>query len=207
MFTGIVAEIGQVLAIFPGQLSVTAGTLLKGLMLGASVAVNGACLTVTRFDANSFQVDLAPETQRRTNLGELKKGDPVNLERAMGLGGEMGGHLVQGHIDGTGRLVNIRPEGSAAIFRFEAPPDIMYYLVEKGFIAIDGISLTITAVGHQYFEVSVIDFTRRNTVLQYRRSGDSVNLEIDIMAKYAEKFLRQTPVSRVTPAFLRENGF
>ena len=133
MFTGIVAEIGQVVSILPGKLTIGGRTILKGLELGASVAVNGACLTVTTFDDKSFQVDIAPETERRTNLGQLKKGDPVNLERAMGLGGELGGHLVQGHIDGTGQLSSIRPESSAAIFRFSAPPEIMRYLVEKGF--------------------------------------------------------------------------
>ena len=206
MFTGIVTEIGHVISILPGQLTVGAVTIPKELPLGASVAVNGACLTVTGFSAGSFQVDLAPETERRTNLGQLKKGDPVNLERALGLGGELGGHLVQGHVDGTGKLVSIRPDGNAAIFRFQAPPEIMRYLVEKGFIAIEGISLTITGLGQDYFEVSVIDFTRRNTVLQYRKAGDSVNLEIDIMAKYAENFMRRQP-SKIDVNFLRENGF
>jgi riboflavin synthase len=206
MFTGIVTEIGQVASILPGQLSVAANLILKRLELGASVAVNGTCLTVTSFNDRTFQVDIAPETERRTNLGQLKKGDPLNLEKALGLGGELGGHLVQGHIDGTGQLNSIRPEGSAAIFRFNAPPEIRRYLVVKGFIAVEGISLTITGLGADYFEVSVIDFTRRNTVLQYRRSGDSVNLEIDIMAKYAESFMRQQP-SRITADFLHENGF
>jgi riboflavin synthase len=207
MFTGIVTEIGQVISILPGKLTVGGMAILKGLELGASVAVNGTCLTVTGFDDKSFQMDLAPETERRTNLGQLKKGDPLNLERALGLGGELGGHLVQGHIDGTGQIAAIRPEGGAAIFRFNSPPEIQRYLVEKGFIAIDGISLTITGLGSDFFEVSVIDFTRRNTVLQYRRVGDSANLEIDIMAKYAEKFMRQQPSSGVTMGFLRENGF
>lgn len=206
MFTGIVAEIGQVTSLLPGKLTVGAGKILKGLELGASVAVNGACLTVISFDDKSFQVDLAPETERRTNLGQLKKGDPVNLERALGLGGELGGHLVQGHIDGIGQISGIQPEDSAAIFRFSAPLEIMRYLVEKGFIAIEGISLTITGLGPQYFEVSVIDFTRRNSILQYRKVGDSVNLEIDIMAKYAEKFMRPQP-SSISLSFLRENGF
>jgi riboflavin synthase len=206
MFTGIVTEIGLVLAILPGQLSVGASAILKNLELGASVAVNGACLTVTLFDSRSFQVDLAPETERRTNLGNLKKGDAVNLERALGLGGELGGHLVQGHVDGTGRIVALRPEGNSYIFRFFAPPDIRRYLVEKGFIAVEGISLTVSTLGPDYFEVSVIDFTRRNTVLQYRRPGDNVNLEIDIMAKYAENFMRRQS-SGLTPEFLRQSGF
>jgi riboflavin synthase len=207
MFTGIVTEVGQVISLLPGKLSVGASQIIKNVELGASIAVNGTCLTVTSFDANSFSVDIAPETQRRTTLGSLKKGDYVNLERALGLGGELGGHLVQGHVDGTGELVSTRPEGSAYIFRFKAPPAIMHYLVEKGFIAIEGISLTITALGADYFEVSVIDFTRKHSVLQYRKTGDAVNLEIDIMAKYAEQFMQHQSTSRINTGFLAENGF
>ncbi|HSW57870.1 MAG TPA: riboflavin synthase [Dehalococcoidales bacterium] len=206
MFTGIVGEIGTVLSLLPGKLSVGAQTILKGLTLGASVAVNGACLTVTAFDEKTFQVDLAPETERRTNLWQLRRGDPVNLERALGLGAELGGHLVQGHIDGTGKLLAVRPEGNASIFRFNAPPEIQRYLVEKGFIAVDGISLTVSAIGADYFEVSVISFSLRNTVLQYRKAGDTVNLEIDIMAKYAER-LMAAQASRISMDFLRQNGF
>jgi riboflavin synthase len=207
MFTGIVTEVGQVISLLPGKLSVSASQILKNVELGASIAVNGTCLTVTSFDANSFSVDIAPETQRRTTLGNLKKGDYVNLERALGLGGELGGHLVQGHVDGTGNLISTRPEGSAYIFRFNAPAAIMHYLVEKGFIAIEGISLTITGLGTDYFEVSVIDFTRKHTVLQYRKTGDAVNLEIDIMAKYAERFMQNQSPSRINTGFLAENGF
>jgi riboflavin synthase len=207
MFTGIVAEVGQVISLLPGKLNVGASQILKNIELGASIAVNGACLTVTSFDSTSFQVDIAPETERRTTLGKLKKGDWVNLERPLGIGGELGGHLVQGHVDGTGTLISTRPEGSAAIFRFSAPKEIMHYLVEKGFIAIEGISLTITGLGADYFEVSVIDFTRKHTVLQYRKNGDSVNLEIDIMAKYAEQFMQRQSPSRINAGFLSENGF
>ncbi len=206
MFTGIVTEIGKVISLLPGKLTLGAAMIPRGLALGASVAVNGTCLTVTAFNDTSFEVDLAPETERRTNLRQLQKGDPVNLERALGLGGELGGHLVQGHIDGTARLIAIRPEGNAAIFRFSASPEIRRYLVEKGFVAVDGISLTIAGLGADYFEVSVIDFTRRNTVLQYRKAGDSVNLEIDIMAKYAEQFILKQP-SRISVDFLQQNGF
>jgi riboflavin synthase len=206
MFTGIVAEVGQVISLLPGKLNIGASQILKNIGLGASIAVNGACLTVTSFDTNSFSVDLAPETQRRTTLGNLKKGDLVNLERPLGIGGELGGHLVQGHVDGTGNLISTRPEDSAFIFRFNAPPEIMRYLVEKGFIAIEGISLTITGLGPDYFEVSVIDFTYKHTVLQYRKNGDAVNLEIDIMAKYAEQFMRRQK-SNITANFLQENGF
>jgi riboflavin synthase len=206
LFTGIVTEIGKVISLQPDKLVVGAKQVLKNLELGASVAVNGACLTVTSFDTNSFAVDLSPETIRRTNLGKLKTDDPVNLERALGLGGELGGHLVQGHIDGTGRLIGITPEGGSTIFRFEAPEEIMRYLVEKGFVAVEGISLTITARESSYFQVSVVDYTKAHTNLNNHKVGDLVNLEVDIMAKYAERFI-QSQDSRITAEFLRENGF
>jgi len=206
VFTGIVAEIGHVIAIQPDKLTVEADQILKGLELGASIAVNGACLTATSFTTDLFSVGLSPETLRRTNLGALKTGDPVNLERAMKLGGELGGHLVQGHIDGTGKIVGIAPEGSSTIFRFEAPDEIMQYLVEKGFIAVEGISLTVSTLGSRDFQVAVINFTLTHTNLQFHKVGDMINLEVDIMAKYAQRF-SQFQRSRVTADYLRENGF
>jgi len=206
MFTGIVSEIGQVISIQSGTLSVAASQVVKGLELGASVAVNGTCLTVTTFDSASFSVGLSPETLQRTSLGQLKKGAPLNLERAMGLGGELGGHLVQGHVDGTGRITAITPQEGATLFTFNAPPHILRYLVEKAYIAVEGISLTITALGEDFFRISVIDFTRAHTNLQYHKVGDTVNLEVDIMAKYAERFiLAQKP--GISADFLRDNGF
>ena len=206
MFTGIVAEVGKVISLYPDKLIVGANLVLKNVELGGSIAVNGACLTVTSFSSNSFAVDLSPETVRRTNLGLLKSGEPVNLERPLGLGGELGGHLVQGHVDGTGKVSLISAEGGATLFRFTTPQDIMHYLVEKGFIAIDGISLTITAKGTSYFQVSVVDYTKHHTVLEYRKVGDTINLEIDIMAKYAEQFIT-TNKPRLTEEYLREQGF
>jgi riboflavin synthase len=203
MFTGIVAEVGKVVSILPDQLTVSAGVILKGIQLGGSVAVNGACLTVT---ADSFTAGLSPETVSRTNLASLKNNDPVNLERPMLLGGELGGHLVQGHVDGTGWISAFTPDGSSTIIRVEAPPEIMRYLVEKGFIAVEGISLTITARGAGYFQVSVIEYSKNHTNLASRKIGDAVNLEIDIMAKYAEQFM-QAQRSNLTLEFLRENGF
>ncbi len=190
MFTGIVSEVGKVISLQPDKLVVGAAQILKGLELGGSVAVNGTCLTVTDFTASSFSVDLSPETIKRTNLGMLKTGDPVNLERPLGLGGELGGHLVQGHIDGTGRIAAITPEGGSTIFRFEAPAEIMRYLVEKGFIAVEGISLTITEKTSGYFQVSVVDYTRTHTNLNNHKIGDLVNLEVDIMAKYVEQYMQ-----------------
>jgi riboflavin synthase len=206
MFTGIVAEVGRVASLQPDKLSVNAAEILKGIQLGGSVAVNGACLTVTSFTSSSFTVDLSPETVKRTSLNNLKTNDPVNLERPMLLGGELGGHLVQGHIDGTGRITAITPDGVSTIFRFEVPDEIMHYLVEKGFIAIDGISLTITARETRYFQISVVEFSKAHTNLGSRKTGDLVNLEIDIMAKYAEQFMKSQR-SNLTLEFLKENGF
>jgi riboflavin synthase len=206
MFTGIVAEVGKVISLRPGKLVVGASQVLKGLELGGSVAVNGACLTVTEFNSHSFSIDLSPETLKRTNLGMVNTGDSVNLERPLGLGGELGGHLVQGHIDGTGRILAITPEGGSSIFRFESPPDVMKYLVEKGFVAVEGISLTITFRSSSYFEVSVLEYTRTHTNLSFHKIGDPVNLEVDIMAKYVEQYL-QAQRPRLTEEFLRENGF
>jgi riboflavin synthase len=206
MFTGIVVELGRVEALYPDQLVVKASQALKKIELGGSVAVNGACLTVTSFDTSTFTVGLSSETIQRTNLGLLKSGDPVNLERPLNLGGELGGHLVQGHVDGVGRLVSSTPAGGSNVMRFEAPAEIMRYLVEKGFIALDGISLTLTARSASYFEVAVIDYTRAHTTLNFRKTGDLINLEVDIIAKYVEQML-QPQQSNITLAFLKENGF
>jgi riboflavin synthase len=206
MFTGIIAEVGKVISILPDKLSISAGPVLKGLQLGGSVAVNGACLTVTSFTTGSFTADLSPETVKRTSLGLLKNNDPVNLERPMLLGGEVGGHLVQGHVDGVGRITAVAPEGISTVFRIEAPAEIMRYLVEKGFVAVDGISLTLTARQPGYFQVAVVEYSKTHTNLASRKVGDSVNLEIDIMAKYAEQFM-QAQRSNLTLEYLKDNGF
>ena len=206
MFTGIVSEVGNVVSLQSGKLTVGAALVLKGLEPGGSIAVNGACLTVTEFTPTSFTVDLSPETLRRTNLGILKTGHSVNLERPLGLGGELGGHLVQGHIDGTGRIIAISPQGGSTIFRFEAPLEIMRYLVEKGFVAVEGISLTVAGRTASYFEVSIIEYTRTHTNLAAHKIGDQVNLEVDIMAKYVEQYLSSQKPD-ITLEFLKEQGF
>ncbi len=206
MFTGIIQEVGKVTSIRSGKLVVAASQVTKGLELGGSVGVNGACLTATVFDAISFAVDLSPETLQRTTLGSLKTGDFLNLERPMSLGGELGGHLVQGHIDGTGIITDIIPQSGATIFRINAPAEIMRYLVEKAYIGVEGISLTITSPGSDCFQVSVVEFTRTHTNLQYHKMGNSVNLEVDIMAKYAERFI-QAQKPGISAEFLREQGF
>ena len=206
MFTGIIEEVGKVASVKSGSLVIAASSVLRGMELGGSIAVNGACLTVTGFDARSFSVDITPETIKRTNLGLLYAGDGVNLERALAVGGSLGGHLVQGHVDATGRVTSIMREGGAMIVRFEAPPAVMRYVVEKGFIAIDGVSLTVVSSDTESFKMSVIDYTRKNTTLGSRRVGDLVNLEVDIIAKYVEK-LNQARSTGITIDFLQEHGF
>jgi len=206
VFTGIVEEIGKVISARPGNLAVAAGKVLEDMAEGASIAVNGVCLTVTGFDNKSFNVEVMEETLSRTNLGLLKTGDEVNLERPLTLGGRLGGHLVQGHIDDTGRVISITPRGESIIAGFEAPPKLMSYIVEKGFIAVDGVSLTIVSRDSGSFQVSLVDYSRRNTILGKLRVGDTVNLEADIIAKYVEQFNRDSG-SGITVDFLQEHGF
>ena len=206
MFTGIIEELGRVASVQPGKLVITASVVLEGVELGASVAINGACLTVTDFGANSFTVDVMPETLRRTNLGLLRVSDTVNLERPLALGGRLGGHLVQGHIDATGKVISAIWNGEAVTIGFEARPEVIRYVVEKGFIAVDGISLTVVTRDATSFQVSVVDFTRKHTTLGNRQVGDLVNLEVDILAKYVE-WLGQVRTPGVTTDFLQEHGF
>ncbi len=206
MFTGITEELGKVSLLQPNTLVVKARKVLEGTGVGDSVAVNGTCLTVVEFGADYFSVEVVPETMRRTNLGLLKVGDEVNLERPLALGGRLGGHLVQGHVDERGKVVSIRPEGDAVIMRFQTPREVMRYVVVKGFIAIDGISLTVVERDENSFTVSLIPHTRQNTTLGKRRVGDTVNLEVDIIAKYVEA-LTQSPGKGVTAEFLQEHGF
>jgi len=206
VFTGIIEEVGSATSVQPKSLTIEAGEVIQGMKAGDSININGACLTVTGFDANSFSVDIMPETIKRTNLGLLRVGDKVNLERALALGGRLGGHLVQGHIDDTGKVASITREGETMVVKFEALPEVMRYVVEKGFIAVDGISLTVVARDSNSFEVSVVDYTRRHTNLGDRRAGDTVNLEVDIIAKYVE-VLGQASTKGITTDFLEEHGF
>ena len=173
---------------------------------GGSIAVNGVCLTITSFNTGSLSVDIMPETLMRTNLGLLCVGDEVNLERPLALGGYLGGHLVQGHVDDTGRVTAINREGGAMLIRFEAPPQVMGYMVEKGFIAVDGVSLTVVTKDTSSFQVAIVDYTRRHTTLGSRRVGDLVNLEVDVIAKYVEQLSRPHRPG-VTVDFLQEHGF
>jgi len=206
MFSGIIEEVGTVGAAQPKGLSISATTVTEDTKDGDSISVNGACLTVTEVTAGSFSVEVMPETLRRTNLGLLRPGDRVNLERALALGGRVGGHLVQGHVDGTGRVVSITPEEEALLVRFEAPQEIMRYVVRKGFIAVDGVSLTVVECDGNRFAVSLVGYTQRATNLAEKKPGDVVNLEVDIIAKYVERLIGEGS-SKVTTEFLAEHGF
>jgi riboflavin synthase len=206
VFTGIVEEIGRVTSVSPGNLVIAASQVLQGIERGQSMAVNGVCLTITDFSASSFSVDIMPETLQRTNLGLLSAGDGVNLERPLALGGQLGGHLVQGHVDATGRVASIIWDDQTILVRFESPPEVMRYLVEKGFIAVDGVSLTVVTKDVSSFQVSIVDYTQKHTTLGSRRLGDLVNLEVDIIAKYVEQLsLAHRP--GITVDFLQEHGF
>ena len=164
--------------------------MLSDVKIGDSISVNGACLTVVEFDGRSFAVDLAPETLRRTSLGEAGPGSAVNLERALAASDRMGGHIVQGHVDGTGSITGLTPEADCYIMEIEAPDSLVPYIVEKGFIAVDGISLTVVQRTERRFTISVIPFTMQNTNLHEKSVGDRVNLEADILAKYVESLLQ-----------------
>ncbi len=212
MFTGIIEEVGAVRHIRMGGAScvITVGAekVLTGVHIGDSIAVNGTCLTVCSFDGGSFSADVMPETMRRTNLGSLAPGSPVNLERAMAANGRFGGHIVSGHIDGTGQVRSLRREDNAVWVRIAASSDILRYIVEKGSIAIDGISLTVASVTAQDFAVSVIPHTGEETTLLHKKPGDIVNLECDIVAKYVEKLLgHSTAKGGITPQLLADYGF
>ena len=206
MFTGIIEDVGRVTSVQSDKIAIAAGDILQGIEVGESIAVNGVCLTITSFDTNLFSVDIMPETVERTNLGLLRVGDRVNLERPLSLGERLGGHLVQGHVDDTGRVASIKWSNRAMIIRFEAPPEVMRYVVEKGFIAVDGVSLTVVAKDTSSFQVSVVDYTQEHTTLGSRQVGDRVNLEVDIIAKYVEQ-VSQARSPSITMDFLQEHGF
>ena len=187
MFTGIVEELGTVGSIKNGVLVVYASLVLEDLDVKDSICVNGACLTVTELTGTGFQVDVVPETLRRTNLGALTSGSKVNLERSLQMGGRLGGHIVQGHVDGTGEISSIAEDGDAYLYSFSVSPELSRYIVQKGFICVDGISLTVVDCADDEFTVTLIPYTREHTVLGTKSEGNKVNLEADIMAKYIEK--------------------
>lgn len=211
MFTGIVEEIGTLRTLKRGarsfMLEVSADRVLEGTRVGDSIATNGVCLTVTRMGGDWFAADVMPETVERTALGRLQPGDGVNLERALTLGSRLGGHLVAGHVDATGRIIGRREDDTALWLTVAAPKQVLRYVVEKGSVAIDGVSLTVARVDERSFCVSLIPHTQGATTLHRRKVGDEVNLENDMIVKYVEKLMGRTAGSGLTVDFLRENGF
>lgn len=216
MFTGIIEELGTIRGVSltkdGGELQIAATTVLGGTKLGDSIAVNGTCLTVTKLEKHGFTAFVMAESLRRTNLGSLKRGSVVHLERAMAADGRFGGHMVTGHIDGQGTFLSQKPEGQAVVLTIGADPEILSGIVEKGSIAIDGTSLTVMDVGKDSFRVGIIPHTGGHTALLDRPKGYACNLETDVIGKYIQKFLAKntesTPKkSTLTMDFLRENGF
>jgi len=191
MFTGIIEETGSIAEVIRnGQsygLAIEADCVLDGTAVGDSIAVDGVCLTVTRFKESRFEVGLAPETLSRTTLGKFVEGDRVNLERSLTPSSRMGGHFVQGHIDGTGTIVKKRPDGDSVWMEIEFDPEQMRYIVNKGFIAVDGISLTVIDAIENRFSLMLVVYTQDHATLARKEVGDSVNIEVDILAKYVEK--------------------
>ena len=206
MFTGIVEEIGILRETSRDRLAFEANRVVEGTKVGDSISVNGVCLTIVSLGNRGFSVDIMPETLRCTNLGRLHYGDRVNLERALPLGGRLGGHLVLGHVDETGEVLDVTSEEDALIMRVSAGAGLMPYMVDKGFVAVDGVSLTIVDVDDSSFGVSLVAYTMEHTTLGGKRPGGVVNLEVDIIAKYVENLERQRKQS-LTMEFLREYGF
>ena len=211
MFTGIIEEIGCLMESRQGSLRIRAKKVLEDVHLGDSIAVNGVCLTVTGFDAASFSVDVMAETLRRSNLGGLSTGSRVNLERAMAADGRFGGHIVSGHIDDTGTITRLEQEGNAVWVTVSCRKELLRYIAEKGSITIDGISLTVASLWEHGFQVSIIPHTGSETTLLEKKTGDLVNLETDLIAKYIERLLRPAAAepakSSIDLEFLQKNGF
>lgn len=216
MFTGLVEEIGTIQAIKKGEkgakLTIKAKKVLEGVNLGDSICTNGVCLTVTEFSGSSFAVDVMAETMRRSNLSKIKIGDAVNLERALRADGRLGGHIVSGHIDGTGEIVGYEEEDNAVWITIKSDSSILRYIVQKGSIAIDGVSLTVAYVDNQVFKVSIIPHTGEETTLLKKSEGAEVNLECDVIGKYVEKLLNlgaksEEKKNSISEDFLKLNGF
>ena len=209
MFTGLIEEVGAVSRRSGADLCVMASFILDGLREGDSVAVNGACLTAVAVGHDWFVAQLSPETLERTTLGQLRPGDAVNLERAMALGGRMGGHFVQGHVDGIGKVESVSPQGEFSLWRFRAPDEVARYLVPKGSIAVDGVSLTVVEPSGDTFGVAVIPETMKHTTLGTRRAGDPVNLEADMIGKHIYHYVHSVRGrnSGLNVEFLARHGF
>lgn len=222
MFTGIIEEMGIVKSIKSKVITIEANKIFDDLKLGDSVAVNGTCLTVSSFEGKTspkiFNADITSETLSRTNLGNLKSGFKVNLERALTLNGRLGGHIVLGHIDGVGIIKNISKNAEDIELTIEVPPNLIKYIIEKGSVAVDGISLTVAKVNKNYFSIAIIPHTLKETILYYKKAGDKVNIENDIIGKYVEKLLsfnninknndnKNSNINNINMEFLIKNGF
>lgn len=212
MFTGIVEEVGTVLSIKKGSVSskITFGgkKVFEDVHLGDSIAVNGVCLTADTLTDNSFTADIMAETLRRSSLGDLKVGSRVNLERAMQCNGRFGGHIVSGHVDATGKIVSFKREENAVWITISAESKTLKYIVEKGSVALDGISLTVASVGDTSFKVSIIPHTAKETTLLTKSVGDRINIECDIVGKYVERFLNfKDSTSNIDVKFLSQHGY
>ena len=211
MFTGIIEEIGTVRRIEHSakgaRLTIQAKTVLEDTRIGDSIATNGVCLTVVSMTGDSFSADVMAESLRRSSLGTLQGGSPVNLERAMAANGRFGGHIVSGHIDGTGTIASQKREDNAVWVKIKTPAPLLRYIVEKGSIAIDGVSLTVAAVTDTDFSVSIIPHTGAQTILLGKKPGDPVNLECDVIGKYVEKLTAPHKTGGISTNFLAENGF
>lgn len=214
MFSGIVEVLGDVRSMASGdsgaRIAIEAGALVEGVKLGDSIAINGACMTVVAFGNSIFEADISPESLRMTNLGDLKAGEKVNLEKALVLGDRLGGHMVTGHIDGMGKIRERKADGDSIWLTVEAPPDVMRYLVFKGSIAVDGISLTVATCDEDSFSIAIIPHTSEHTTLTAKRDGAVVNLEADLIGKYVEKLLlphAQARAGGVSMDKLKEHGY
>jgi len=214
VFTGIIEELGTVQVLKRGsnssQISIQASKVLEDVKLGDSIAINGVCLTVTSFDREHFTADMMAETLAKTNLKELGNGQKVNLERAARLGDRMGGHLVQGHVDAVGTIVEQEIIDIAKVLKIKAPQEMLDYIVAKGSIAIDGISLTVVSLLDDSFTVSIIPHTAGMTTLGFKKPGDTVNLEADIIGRYVEKLLKRSGgkhKTQLSSEFLAQHGY
>ncbi|MCC6488271.1 MAG: riboflavin synthase [Candidatus Hydrogenedentes bacterium] len=207
MFTGIIEEVGAVSRRSGSDMTIMAKVVLQGVQEGDSIAVSGVCLTVVSFGADSFVVQMSPETLERTTLGSLRPGDAVNLERALAYGGRMGGHFVQGHVDGVGRVHSVQNQGEFSLWRFQAPNEVARYLVPKGSVAVDGISLTVVEPMGDTFGVAVIPATIEKTTLSSKRAGDPVNMEADMLGKHIFHYMKQMTRGGLTLEKLKKHGF
>ena len=211
MFTGIIEEVGSIISIQQGaevfKLIIQANKIMQDIHLGDSVAVNGICLTVISCSEKSFSVDVMNETLNRSEIKKISVNTLVNLERAMVASDRLGGHIVSGHIDGSGKIVRIKKDANAVWFFITADSKILRYIIEKGSVAIDGISLTVVSVEKETFSVSVIPYTYKHTILAQKKVGDSVNIENDCIGKYIEHFIHFSKKSKITAEFLSKNGF